>query len=97
MAFVKGQSGNPGGWPKDLVEVQDAPRAHTAAAVATLARICKDDTAPPAAHIAAANALLDRVWRRPMQAVQATVERMTQEQLVMASPKDPDLESGDGR
>jgi hypothetical protein len=72
MPFAKGRSGNPGGRPKALVEVQEAARAHTAEAVATLARICSDATAPPAAQVSAATALLDRGWGRPVQAIEAT-------------------------
>jgi hypothetical protein len=64
-------SGNPGGRPKALAEVHEAARAHTDTAVATLARICGDETAPPAAQVAAATALLDRGWGRPMQAIAA--------------------------
>ncbi len=70
MPFVKGQSGNPGGRPKALAEVQDAARQHTAAAMATLARVCSDETVPPAAQVAAATALLDRGWGKPTQAVE---------------------------
>jgi hypothetical protein len=68
-----------------MVEVQEAAREHTAAAVATLARICTDQTAPPAAQVAAANALLDRGWGRPMQAIEARAAVMTLEELVAAS------------
>ncbi len=84
MPFERGHSGNPGGRPKALIEVQTAAREHTVTAVATLARVCADETAPPAAQVAAANALLDRGWGRPMQAVEARVE-MTLEDLVRAS------------
>lgn len=43
-------------------------RAHTTEAVATLATIMKDPTAPPAARATAAQALLDRAWgKAPIQ------------------------------
>jgi len=84
MPFKKGQSGNPGGRPKALVEVQEAARAHTLTAVETLAVICADGTAPPAARVAAANAILDRGWGRPTQSVEARLGA-TLEDLVAAS------------
>ncbi len=75
MPFAKGQSGNPGGRPKALVEVQEAARSHTPMALATLARIADDKTAPPAAQVAAANALLDRGWGKPVQTVDVPVHQ----------------------
>jgi hypothetical protein len=91
MPFEKGQSGNPGGRPRALIEVQTAAREHTATAVATLARIAGDESAPHAAQIAAAIALLDRGWGRPMQAVEARVD-VTLEELVAASMRPRVLE-----
>jgi len=83
MPFSKGQSGNPGGRPKALRAVEEAACAHTPDVLATLARICKDATAPPAAQVAAANALLDRGWGRPKQAIEASGS-LTLEQLLDA-------------
>jgi hypothetical protein len=60
MKFQKGQSGNPGGRPKVVGEVQELARSHTADAVRRLAEIMHDTEAAPAARVAAANALLDR-------------------------------------
>lgn len=85
MVFQPGQSGNPGGRPKVLADVQEAARARTAEAIDVLASIAIDPGAPPAARVSAANALLDRAWGKPQQTVQAKVERMTLEDLVMAS------------
>jgi HEAT repeat protein len=67
--FVKGQSGNPGGRPKALIEVQALAREHSPSAIATLAKIMEDDSAPAAARIAAACAILDRGYGRPPQAL----------------------------
>ena len=65
--FQKGQSGNPGGRPKAIVEVQELARAETAASIAALVRIRDAEDAPPAAVVAAATALLDRGWGKPVQ------------------------------
>ena len=63
--FEKGQSGNPGGRPKEVAEVRELAREHTPEAVNTLAEIMLDKDAPPAARISAATALLDRGYGRP--------------------------------
>lgn len=68
--FVKGQSGNPGGKPKALREVEAAAREHTVAAIATLASICNDGKQPGAARVAASNSLLDRGWGKATDRVQ---------------------------
>jgi hypothetical protein len=77
VRLVKGRSGNLGGRPKVSLDVQEAARAHTRAhtraALATLARVAADATAPPAAQVAAANALLHRAWGRPTQLVEGGV------------------------
>ena len=58
--FPKGVSGNPGGRPRVLGDVQELARQKSPEAIATLANIMNDEKAPPAARVAAANALLDR-------------------------------------
>jgi Family of unknown function (DUF5681) len=65
--FKKGQSGNPGGRPKVVAEVQELARQHTTTAIETLVSIMTNSKAAPAARVSAANALLDRGYGKPPQ------------------------------
>lgn len=70
MAFVKGQSGNPGGKSKVLVDgrtLTDLARDHTEKAVTALVGVLESAEASDAAKVSAATALLDRGWGRPKQ------------------------------
>ena len=67
MPWVKGQSGNPGGRPKEEVDIRKLARSRGKEALDTLHAIMNDKTAPPAARIAASVALLDRGYGRPEQ------------------------------
>ena len=70
--FSKGVSGNPGGRPKVLAEVQELARQHVPSVIAELARLAlkgKNETA----RIAAIRELLDRGYGRPRQAVEDSV------------------------
>ena len=67
MPWVKGQSGNPGGRPKEEHDIRKLARSRGKEAIDTLHAIMNDKTAPPAARIAASVALLDRGYGRPEQ------------------------------
>jgi HEAT repeat protein len=67
MAFQPGQSGNPSGRPKENAELKAAARAHTEAALAVLVAALEDEDAKT--RITAANALLDRGYGKPTQAI----------------------------
>jgi hypothetical protein len=60
-----GQSGNPGGRPKELLSAQKLARAYTTEAIEALVRGLKD----PKHYVAAATALLDCGWGKPVQPV----------------------------
>jgi hypothetical protein len=71
--FPKGQSGNPGGRPKELRDVIEQARSHTTDAIKTLVAAMNSDSTPWGARIAAANAILDRGWGKPTRPVEANV------------------------
>ena len=68
MTFVPGQSGNPGGRPKALKEIQELARSHAPAAIETLAQIATSGQSEQA-RVAASSALLDRAIGKPAQAI----------------------------
>src|ERR1044072_833408 len=74
--FPKGVSGNPGGRPKVLGDVQELARQKSPEAITTLANIMHDEKAPPAARVAAANALLDRGYGKPTQPISQTLTKI---------------------
>ena len=82
--FKPGESGNPGGRPKIVGEVQELARKATPMAIKTLERIAGDQKAPPAAQVSAATALLDRAWGRPAQALDVSLNRKTHEEMTDA-------------
>ena len=62
-------------------EVIRLAREMSVKAVKTLADICEDMEAPPAARVTAAQALLDRGWGKPTQPIDANVnifDRLTE-------------------
>src|SRR5450631_1921119 len=86
--WKQGQSGNPGGRPKDDARLRELARERTEDALNTLTAIMTSRKAPAAARVAAACAILDRGYGRPSQQLQHTGPgdgTMTLEMLVAAS------------
>lgn len=67
MTFKVGQSGNPGGRPKEAAEVKALARTHCKAAVEELARLMA--STDEKTRLAACNAMLDRGIGKPAQVV----------------------------
>ena len=65
--FVPGQSGNPGGKPKIIIEVVQAARDRTVQAIETLEKIMLDPKATGSARVSAAIAILERGWGKAPQ------------------------------
>ena len=67
MPFIKGQSGNPGGRPKENSVVKKLARDHGESAINKLVELL--GCGVPGTELAAANALLDRGYGKPAQAI----------------------------
>ena len=73
MKFKPGQSGNPGGRPKVVGELQELARRHSPEVIEELARLAlraKSETA----RISAARELLDRGFGRARQSMEVGIE-----------------------
>ena len=81
---------------KASVEIRSLARAHTESAIRTLAGIMNEPTAPHAARVSAATAILDRGWGKPVQAVVGQDEDGNQGPLqIMWLAKAADPATGD--
>jgi hypothetical protein len=70
-SFRPGQSGNLNGRPKAVPGIKFLAQDYSEAAIATLVGIMSDRKAPPAARVAASNAILDRGHGKPPQTIDA--------------------------
>ena len=71
MKFRKGKSGNPGGRPKVLGELQELARRHAPEVIEELARLAVKARSETA-RIAAGRELLDRGFGRARQSLEVT-------------------------
>lgn len=67
MPFEPGKSGNPGGRPKESAEVKRLAQEHGPDAIKKLVELM--DCGQPRTEVAAAQALLDRAYGKPAQAI----------------------------
>ena len=74
--FPKGVSGNPGGRPKVLGDVQELARERSPGSDQYACGNHGDQKAPPAARVAAANSLLDRGYGKPTQPISQTLTKI---------------------
>jgi hypothetical protein len=99
MPFEKGRSGNPGGRPKVVGEVQALAREYTNEAIETLRDIMSDQKAPHAARGFAANSILDRGYGRPSQTFNSgsrdkSLDQMSDAELLAIASEQPDNDDG---
>jgi hypothetical protein len=82
--FQRGESGNPGGRPRVAAEVQEFARQHGPEGIARLITLMRSDNEPVA--LRAAEALLDRAYGRPPQAIAVQAQRPLQIIITDATP-----------
>ena len=69
-AFKPGQSGNPGGRPKQVGEVVELARQHTQEAVQRLVFWMRSTN--PQASVRATESIMERAWGKPVQPMEVT-------------------------
>lgn len=67
--FLPGVSGNPSGRSRDLAYIKELSKEHTESAVLALVDVMGNKEERGAARVAAANAILDRAYGKPVQAI----------------------------
>jgi hypothetical protein len=83
MPFKKGQSGNPGGRPKENEEIKRLAQLECPQAIKRLAHWRDCDNAR--ASVAASEALLDRGYGRPDQAIEHSGDlNLTHEEILVS-------------
>ena len=79
---------------KSLTEIRSLARSHTRTAINILVGIMRSKDATPAARVSAANAILDRGWGKPPQAIQngddGALELIHRIERIIVDPENPD-------
>ena len=55
---------------KSITQIRSIARSHTRSAINVLVGVMRSTSATPAARVSAANAILDRGWGKPPQAIE---------------------------
>ncbi len=63
--FTKGQSGNPGGRPRQPAELRERAQSYSVEAIDTLRALMADAGQPGSVRVASATAILDRGYGKP--------------------------------
>nr|WP_246752492.1 hypothetical protein [Bradyrhizobium diazoefficiens] len=74
---------------RSLTEIKSLARDHTSTAINVLVLIMRDPEAPAIARIAAANAILDRGWGKPVQPIdsEGSIELIHRIERVIVHPR----------
>jgi hypothetical protein len=82
--------------PKTITEIRSIARGHTRTAINTLVGVMRSKDATHAARVSAANAILDRGWGKPVQALQSgdggALELIHRIERVIVHPENPHSE-----
>ena len=89
--FKKGQSGNPGGRPRQLASVMHEARQHTLEAIHTLLKLMRTAESE-SVRLNAAESVLNRGWGRPIQALQVDGRFLTKKLTDLTTDEMRDLE-----
>ena len=89
--FKKGKSGNPGGRPRQLASVMHEVRWHTFEAIHTLLKLMRAAESE-SVRLNAAEAILNRGWGRPIQALQVDGRFLTKKLADLTTDEIRDLE-----